>query len=68
MLATTASWWDYRKEEATLVDTAVERGLRTRPRLSGFWRWTETWFILLVVVVWVVVRHFTFDELLPLIG
>lgn len=46
-----ASWWDYRRDEAKLMNAVVGDGFRDLPSAKGVWRWFETWLLILVLVV-----------------
>lgn len=45
------SWVDYRHEECEVTEKYVAAGFRTNPRLRNFYRWYETYIILFVVAV-----------------
>lgn len=51
VVATVSSWWDYRHDEAELLDESVRSGFRKKPSVAGLWRWSETWLLVAVVVV-----------------
>lgn len=50
-LAVMRSWWHYRLEEVELVNDAVGPNTRQPPRLKNLWRWQESWFLVLVLLV-----------------
>lgn len=50
-LAIIFSWRDYRKEEIELLDKCgVEIG-RKPPSFKGLLRWTETWFLIALLII-----------------
>jgi hypothetical protein len=55
------SWFDYRKEECELLDQCVAAGWREKPKALNFWRWPETWILLLVLLatlfLWCILRN-----------
>jgi hypothetical protein len=42
------NWWDYRKEECELTDTAVRPGFRQPPQKRNIFRWYETYIVLFI--------------------
>ncbi len=61
------SWYDYRKEENKLLDSAVEIGFRSEPNISSFWRWDEFYTMLIVVFVPIAFAVFSEMVIIPLI-
>ena len=68
MVAVMCSWYDYRKEEVELINKSVQEDIRASPSKGNLWRWTETWFIALVLAVWGIIAYLTFYEMLPLVN
>ena len=56
------SWVDYRHEECEVTEKYVAAGFRKKPRLRNFYRWYETYIILFVVAVtvllWILAESF----------
>jgi hypothetical protein len=46
-----ASWFDYRCEECDLTAKYFEADFRSRPRFRNFYRWYETYILLFVLAV-----------------
>lgn len=51
MGANISSWIDLRNEEVEFMNYEVKRGFRKKPSLKNFWRWDETYIILLIVII-----------------
>lgn len=62
-----ASWFDYRKEENEVLDDALKEGYRKKPSLKNFWRWNETYVVLFIVLMAVVIFLYVSIALVPLI-
>ena len=45
------SWYDYRREEADLLDAEVGKAFRKRPAWKNLWRWYETYAVVFVVAL-----------------
>lgn len=60
-----ASWVDYRKEEADLLDAEIAPGFRERPKLGNLWRWYETLFAMTAIVVFLAVWGFVESRIIP---
>jgi hypothetical protein len=61
------SWLDYRNEEVKLLDVVVGQGARAKPSLGNFWRWHETYLLLLLVVIILGSYFFTQCVVIPAI-
>lgn len=61
------SWLDYRREEVELLNEAVEPGFREPPRAGNFWRWYETYVILFILIIIMLVSIFVETQVVPLI-
>ena len=62
-----ASWFDYRKEENEVLDEVVREGYRKPPQLGNLWRWNETYVLLFIVLMALVVCGYIGFWLMPLI-
>lgn len=51
MISSIFSWWDYRKEEKKIFDMEVSTEFRNAPSVRGIWRWFETWFLVLIIIL-----------------
>ena len=61
------SWMDYRDEEVKLLDEVIEKGYRSRSKISNFWRWGKTYFIIFILVIAVFISIYTEKNIIPLI-
>jgi uncharacterized membrane protein len=61
------SWLDYRDEEVKLLDEVVKKGYRFSSKISNLWRWSETYFILFILIIAVFISVYTEKNLIPLI-
>jgi hypothetical protein len=59
------SWLDYRKEEVLLLDKVIEPGLRSPPNLRNFYRWSETYLVLFMLIVIFVACFFVELVIIP---
>jgi hypothetical protein len=59
------SWFDYRKEEAKLLDDTIKPGFRRQPNIRNFWRWYETYMVIFIVGVTIFIYCFVENSLLP---
>ncbi|MBB1352324.1 MULTISPECIES: hypothetical protein [unclassified Pseudoalteromonas] len=50
-LANIFSWRDYRKEEIELLDKCGVEIARKPPSFKGLLRWTETWFLIALLII-----------------
>jgi len=64
----TASWFDYRREECELVAKYFEPDFRGKPRLRNFYRWYETYIVLFIIAVTVLLWILGEALLMPKIG
>ena len=62
------SWFDYRKEEVELLDKIIGSGFRKHPSLYNFWRWSETYVILFIIVTVLLVFFYIEYQIIPLIN
>ena len=67
IIAGMISWFDYRKEEVALLDDAIERGYRRTPKWGNFWRWSETYVLLFIVIMTIIISWFVENQVIPLI-
>jgi magnesium-transporting ATPase (P-type) len=61
------SWFDYRKEEVELLNNAAGKDFRRPPSLKNFWRWRETYIVLFIIVIVIVVTNYIQTQVLLLI-
>lgn len=61
------SWVDYRKEEVKLLDEVVTPGYRKAPKLRNFWRWSETYVLLFIIIITITIALFVENQVVPLI-
>ncbi len=61
------SWFDYRHDEADLLDEEVHQGYRKRPQWKNCWRWYEFHFAIIAVIVFVAVWFFVARQVLPML-
>lgn len=61
------SWFDYRNEEVKLLDEVITTGYRKRPKIGNLLRWTETWILLFVIIITVIIVWFVESQVIPLI-
>ena len=61
------SWFDYRNEEARILNDCVESGYRKKPSLGNLFRWHEFYLLLLVVATVGIIALFSCNCILPLI-
>lgn len=66
LIAGMASWYDYRVEEADLLNE-IKKGIRSYPKLKNFWRWSETYLLLFLVVFIAFVAIYLESQIIPLI-
>ena len=59
------SWLDYRDEEVKLLDEVVRNGYRYPSKISNFWRWSETYFILFILVIAIFISIYTETNIIP---
>jgi len=64
----TISWFDYRKEEVELLSKEVGGDFRQLPSLKNAWRWNETYFVIFLFAVLLVVWVFAEQWLIPTIS
>ena len=62
------TWFDYRKEEAEMLDEIIQPGYRQKPKIKNFWRWYETYIILFLIIIWFAIYLFVTHKVLPLIS
>lgn len=62
------SWFDYRREEVELLNQEVDSTFRQQPKLGNIWRWSETYLILFVILIMVIIYIFVEWRLIPLIN
>jgi hypothetical protein len=67
IIAGIVSWIDYRREEVELLDQEVEKGYRKPPKEANFWRWSETYLLLFLLITMIIVCLFVEYRLLPLL-
>ncbi|MFL0288445.1 hypothetical protein ACJH6J_24040 [Mycobacterium sp. SMC-18] len=65
LLAGVASWLDYRREEVTLLRDYLDQSFREAPKIRNFYRWYETYMVLLVVASAVVISILALTRLSP---
>lgn len=65
LIAGIASWFDYRREEVTLINNYLGQSFRTSPELKNFYRWYETYIVLLMLISTGVLWLMTWMYLLP---
>jgi hypothetical protein len=66
IIAGMASWYDYRVEEADLLNK-IKRGLRNYPKVRNFWRWGETYLLLFLIVFIALVSIYLETQIIPTI-
>lgn len=59
------SWLDYRREECELTTTYLDENFRAAPRLRNFYRWYETWIVVFVIGVTVLLWILGESVLIP---
>lgn len=62
------SWIDYRNEEVDLLEGVLEENFRKRPKVRNFWRWYETYILLLIIVATSGITFFVGSLVIPLIN
>lgn len=67
ILMSILSWLDYRDEEVKLLDDVIKKGYRSPSKLSNFWRWSETYFILAIIIIVVFISIYAETKVIPLI-
>lgn len=67
ILSTILAWYANRQEEIKLLHQEVSTDYGKPPNWKNFWRWHETYFIVFLLVVIVLIYRFTENQLLPLI-
>ena len=67
ILAGAFTWFDYRNEEVELLDQAIKPGFRKPPKAINFWRWHETYLLLFIMIVAVVIYIYVQSQIIPLI-
>jgi len=67
VLAGIFSWFDYRREEVALVNEVVGPGFRNPPRARNFWRWSETYVVVLMLIIVVAAYLFVEQVIVPAI-
>lgn len=65
VIAGILNWFDYRREECELTDTAVRPGFRSPPQLRNFLRWYETYIVLFIAGSTVFLWSYTLVFILP---
>lgn len=61
------SWFDYRREEIELLKKEIGSGFRHPPSLKNFWRWSETYLLLFLLVAMIFIYRFVENRIIPLI-
>ncbi len=61
------SWLDYRDEEVQLLDEVIKKGYRSPSKILNFWRWSETYFIIFILVIVIIISIYTETSIIPLI-
>jgi hypothetical protein len=67
LIAGVASWWDYRSEECDLTDIFINQGFRERPNVRHFYRWYETYFVVAIIIISIVLWALAYTTILPAI-
>ncbi|MBL1241431.1 MAG: hypothetical protein COB13_006250 [OCS116 cluster bacterium] len=62
------AWMDYRQEEVELLEMVVKIDFRKAPKWRNFWRWSETYLILIIIFVTYFAWAFVNEKILPLIA
>ncbi|WBP94793.1 hypothetical protein O6072_03225 [Mycolicibacterium neoaurum] len=65
IVAGIASWIDYRNEEVDLLTSYLDEALREAPKLQNFYRWYETYMILLIVTSTTAIVYLALSHLSP---
>ena len=68
MIASIASWFDYRKEETELLNRYVESRFREKPTILNAFRWYESYVIIFIVIIVIVSILYTEKNIIPLIA
>jgi hypothetical protein len=67
IIANIMSWFDYRREEVKILNRFVGSNFRDLPSLHNFWRWSETYILLFLVVSAAAIFISTEIFILPLV-
>jgi amino acid transporter len=59
------SWLDFRKEEVLLLNQEVNEGFRKEPSWANFWRWSETYLLIFIIIAVVFIVRFVYNSVLP---
>lgn len=61
------AWYDYRSEEARILNEVIGAQYRRFPTYKNFYRWHEFWMIVLVVAATAMIASFAYTSIIPLI-
>lgn len=59
------SWFDYRSEECDLTARYFARDFRSKPKLRNFYRWYETYIVLFIVAVTILIWILSESFIIP---
>ena len=65
IIINTTSWYFYRLDEVKLLNSKVQSNYRKAPSLKNLWRWSETYLVLVFLVVGVGGNHVVVQIILP---
>jgi hypothetical protein len=68
VLAGVYSWFDYRREEVNLLNEVVRPGFRMPPKARNFWRWYETYVVVLMLIIVALAYFFVERVMIPAIS
>lgn len=67
ILSSVFTWFDNRREETKLFHQEIGSDYGKPPKWKNIWRWHETYFVLFLVIIMMLIYRFTENQLLPLI-
>ncbi len=67
VIANIISWFDYRKEEVKLLEDIAKPNFRKPPTLQNIWRWFETYILLFMIAITILVFIYVEYQIIPLI-
>lgn len=65
MIMNAISWFDYRKEEVKLLSDEVGKDFRKAPTFKNIWRWSETWFVIFLIAMIILIWTFVQNWIIP---
>jgi hypothetical protein len=67
MLSGIFSWFDYRKEEVSLLNDEAGPDYRQNPSFRNFWRWNEVYLILFTIATVAAVALYVESRIIPIL-